>query len=134
LVERARALATHHPERVLYRQSDIDKVNRFRLYDERVIVPMHGFPDVARYYASASSGPWLSKIGVPTLILHAEDDPMAPIDTVRPWLHDASASVTSRVSRYGGHIGWLGGLDEASMVRGWATSSALAFFAARARN
>jgi predicted alpha/beta-fold hydrolase len=134
LVERARALATHHPERVRYRPSDLDKVKRFRQYDERVIVPMHGFPDVARYYASASSGCWLSKIEVPTLLLHAEDDPMVPIGTVRPWLLDASRAVTSRVSRYGGHIGWLGGLDEESMVRGWATASALSFFAARAPN
>jgi predicted alpha/beta-fold hydrolase len=134
LVERARALAAHHPERVLYRPSDLDKVNRFRLYDERVIVPMHGFPDVDRYYASASSGHWLSRIEVPTLVLHAEDDPMVPIDSVRPWLPQASEAVTSRVSRYGGHIGWLGGLDEASMVKGWATSSALSFFAARSPN
>jgi len=37
--------------------------------------------------------------------------------------------VRVRMSRYGGHIGWLAGFDESSWIKGWAMSEALAFFA-----
>lgn len=128
LLDRARAFAEHHPLRAHYRPADLARIRRFRSYDESVIVPMHGFGDVDEYYRAASSGPFLEKIKVPTLILHAEDDPMVPIDTVQTWLAGASPEVRVRLSRHGGHIGWLAGLDETSWVKGWATSEALAFF------
>ncbi len=132
LLDRARAFAEHHPERARYRASDLDRIKRFRRYDASIIVPMHGFSDVDRYYLEASSGRYLPKVRVPTILLHAEDDPMVPIDTVRPWLEDASRSVRVKVSRHGGHIGWLAGFDESSWIKGWATSEALAFFAEQA--
>lgn len=132
LVDRARAFVEHHPERARYRAADLDRIKRFRAYDSSIIVPMHGFSDVDRYYWEASSGQYLAKIRVPTILLHAEDDPMVPIDTVRPWLGEASKSVRAKTSRHGGHIGWLAGLDESSWIKGWATSEALAFFAEHA--
>jgi hypothetical protein len=133
LLDRARAFADHHPERAHYQPSDLDSIRRFRVYDERVIVPMHGFRDADRYYKEASAGPWLGRVAVPTLILHAEDDPMVPVETVRPWLGDASPAVTARLSTHGGHLGWLAGLDERSWTRPWATAAALEFFAAHVR-
>jgi predicted alpha/beta-fold hydrolase len=131
LVDRARIFADLHPERAHFQPSDLDDVRRFRTYDERIIVPMHLFRDVDRYYHEASSGPWLGRIEVPTLVLHSEDDPMVPIDSVRPWLQGASGAVESRLSAQGGHIGWLAGLDEESWTKGWATRSALGFFASK---
>lgn len=128
LVDRARAFAQLHPQRAHYRGADLDRIKRFRTYDGAIIVPMHGFTDVDRYYWEASSGPYLGKIRVPTLLVHAEDDPMVPIRTVRPWLADASSAVRVQLSRHGGHIGWLAGLDESSWIKGWATTEALAFF------
>jgi len=128
LLDRARAFALHHPRRAHWRPKDLDAIKRFRAFDERIIVPMHGLRDVDTYYAESSSGPWLGKVTVPTLVLHAEDDPMVPIDTVRPWLDGASRAVRVRTTKHGGHLGWLSGLDESSWVKGWATSEALAFF------
>lgn len=132
LLDRARAYVKLHPKRAHYRADDLDRIKRFRSFDGSIIVPMHGFDDVDRYYWESSSGPWLQKVSVPTLVLHAEDDPMVPIGTVRPWLDDASSHVRARLSRHGGHIGWLGGLDESSWIKGWATSEVLAFFAEHA--
>lgn len=132
LLDRARAFAEHHPARAHYRVESLARIKRFRSYDEAVIVPMHGFSGVDRYYAEASSGHYLANVHVPTLVIHAEDDPMVPIDTVRPWLDAASRSVRGRFSRHGGHIGWLAGLDESSWIKGWAMREALAFFAERA--
>jgi predicted alpha/beta-fold hydrolase len=132
LLDRARAFAERHPSRAHYRARALAGVRRFRDYDARVIVPMHGFADVDRYYEEASSGPYLSRIGAPTLVVHAEDDPMVPGDTLRPWLAGASSAVEVRLSRRGGHIGWLAGLDEASWINGWAMAQALSFFTERA--
>lgn len=132
LLDRARAFAEHHPRRAHYRARDLAKIRRFRRYDASIIVPMHGFRDVDSYYEEASAGPWLRHVRVPTLILHSEDDPMVRVDTVRPWLPEASKSVRAKFSQHGGHIGWLGGLDETSWIKGWATSEALAFFAEQA--
>jgi len=132
LLERARAFLLRHPARAHYRAADLDRIRRFREYDGRIIVPMHGFSDVDTYYRDASSGPWLERVAIPTLVLHAEDDPMVPVATVRPWLERASSHVRFATSRRGGHLGWLGGLSETSWIKSWATSEALGFFASHA--
>ncbi|MBX3192747.1 MAG: alpha/beta fold hydrolase [Labilithrix sp.] len=124
----AREFARQHPDRAHYRPEDVKRMSSFRHYDGTIIVPMHGFDDVDEYYAAASAGPWLPKIGVPSLVLHADDDPMVPGDTVRPWLEGASPAVTATLSRHGGHLGWVSGFDEASWINGWAMKHALAFF------
>jgi predicted alpha/beta-fold hydrolase len=129
LLDRARAFAHYHPKRAHYRAADLDGFKRFRRYDEHVMVPMHGFDDVDHYYWQASCGPYLGKIHVPTLLVHAEDDPMVPLDTVQPWLAKSTRAVRVRLSRHGGHIGWLAGLDESSWIKGWSTTEVLAFFA-----
>lgn len=129
LLDRARAFAELHPERAHYAAADLARIKRFRAFDRDVIGPMHGFRDVDAYYAAASAGPWLGKVHVPTLLLHAEDDPMVPGDTVRPWTTAASPRVRVEVTAHGGHLGWLGGLDEASWVTGWSARRALDFFA-----
>lgn len=129
LLERARVFAERHPTRAHYKVADLHGIKRFRAYDGSVIVPMHGFESVDRYYREVSSGPLLGSIAVPSMIIHAEDDPMVPITTVRPWLGAASATVRTALSQHGGHIGWVGGFDEASWIKGWAMTHALAFFA-----
>lgn len=129
LVANAREFARLHPGRVHYRARDLDRMRTFRVFDGRVIAPMHGFRDVDTYYEQASSGPWLGRIRVPTLLVHAEDDPMVPHDSVRPWLAETSSAVTVETTRHGGHIGWLAGLDEESWISGWANRRAMAFVA-----
>lgn len=132
LVDRARLFLDLHPQRAQFDAALLDTIKRFRQYDGRIIVPMHGFSDVDSYYWDASAGRWLDRITVPTLLLHSEDDPMVPIDTVRPWLAASSRKVRVKLSKHGGHIGWVGGFDETSWVKGWATSEVLAFFAEQA--
>lgn len=129
LLERARRFAEHHPHLTQYRVADLARIKRFRNFDESIIVPMHGFDDVDAYYREVSAGPHLPNVHVPTLILHAEDDPMVKIDTVRPWLGGASPNVCTKISRHGGHLGWLSGLDEESWTRTWPTARGLDFFA-----
>lgn len=128
LLERARLFATHHPDRAHFTLRSLERIKRFRSYDREIIVPMHGMSDVDEYYADASPGRLLAKVHVPTLVVHAEDDPMVPLDTVRPWLADASSAVTAELTAHGGHMGWLEGLDEASWVASGSVRRVRSFF------
>ncbi len=131
LANGAREFARQHPQRAHYRPSQVKRMSTFRHYDSTIIVPMHGFGDVDEYYAAASAGPWLARIHVPTLVVHADDDPMVPGKTVRPWLAKASKAVRAEISPHGGHLGWVSGFDEADWVTGWSMKRALAFLAER---
>ncbi|HSO38579.1 MAG TPA: alpha/beta fold hydrolase [Labilithrix sp.] len=131
LANGAREFARQHPGRAHYRPRDVKRMSSFRHYDSTVIVPMHSFGDVDEYYAAASPGPWLKSIRVPTLLLHADDDPMVPGFTVRPWLASASPAVEAAVTPHGGHLGWVSGFDEASWIDSWSTKRALSFVRAR---
>lgn len=125
----AKAFAAHHPERAHYRPEQVKRMSSFRHYDGNVICPMHGFDDVDVYYEAASAGPWLGRIATPTLLVHAEDDPMVPHFTVRPWLWRASSSVEVVTSPRGGHLGWVEGLAEDLWIDNYVMRTALPFLA-----
>ena len=66
------------------------------------------------------SGTVLPDVRVPTLVVHADDDPVVPGESVTPWLRDASPAVKVAWSARGGHVGWFGGLGEGAWVNTWA--------------
>ena len=47
--------------------------------DGRVIAPMFGFSCASEYYRSASSGPYLSRVRRPTLVVHCANDPIVAV-------------------------------------------------------
>jgi uncharacterized protein len=124
----ARGLLRYRPSAVHYSLMDLARSTSLQQFDARVTVPMHGFDSVAAYYASASAGPDLGRVAIPSLILHAEDDPMVPIETIRNHLRAASAAVEVRVTRHGGHLGFIADLQERSWTQTWAIRETLAFF------
>ena len=87
---------------------DPRSLGSLREFDERVTAPLHGFAGAEDYYARASCGPWLRSIAVPTLILHAIDDPfMTPAVIPRP--DELSRCVQLELSARGGHVGFVSG-------------------------
>ncbi len=89
-------------------ESEINNINDLWQFDEQVTAPLHGFDGAEDYYRRASAGPFLQHIATPTLIIHAEDDPMLSSRAV-PRPEQVSASVELRVSQNGGHVGFIGG-------------------------
>lgn len=130
LVTQARAFAALHPSRATFTERDLATARSFRDFDGRVMVPMHGFRDVVDYWERASAGPHLGRIGVPTLVMHAKDDPMVPFASVKPWMDRASSAVHFEPTLHGGHLGWVNRFEEAEWVRSWTVRRALDFFAA----
>ena len=128
LQQQGHAFATLHPERAHYTLRELARVRTVRQYDTLVIAPMHGWRSAEDYYAEASAGPWLSRIEVPTLVVHAEDDPMVPATLVKGLLATAAPAVEQSWSAHGGHVGWFAGLGERAWLNTWAIDRVLEFF------
>lgn len=82
------------------------RINSLREYDDAVTAPLHGFRDAADYYRRASAGRLLSEVELPTLILHASDDPFMPADLFER-LPAPADTVRLEISRHGGHAGFV---------------------------
>jgi predicted alpha/beta-fold hydrolase len=85
-----------------------DASRDFWEFDDAVTAPLHGFTDVHDYYTRSSSRQYLRNIDVPTLILHAEDDPFM-LPQVLPSRDELSPSIRLEVSARGGHVGFIHG-------------------------
>ncbi|OCQ18346.1 alpha/beta hydrolase [Pseudoalteromonas luteoviolacea] len=85
-------------------------INDLWQFDDQVTAPLHGFKGAEDYYAQASSQPYLSLIETPTLLIHAEDDPMLSKQAV-PVAAQISKHVQLAVSQRGGHVGFIAGAN-----------------------
>ena len=88
--------------------SGIGRAQSFREFDDCATAPLHGFSSAEDYYQRCSSRPFLHRIRVPTLILHAADDPFMSSEVV-PGEEDLSEAVTLELSDRGGHVGFVSG-------------------------
>jgi predicted alpha/beta-fold hydrolase len=86
----------------------IDALSTFEDFDEHVTAPLHGFRGALHYYAASSSRQYLDRVRVPTLIVHAEDDPFMHASTI-PDPAELSPSIELQRHRHGGHVGFVGG-------------------------
>jgi uncharacterized protein len=86
------------------------RIDTIEQWDERVIAPRHGFTGAEDYWAQTSACTVLGDIKAPTLFVAAEQDPMVQIDTLRPWLQNAS-TLRRVITRQGGHVGFPRNVD-----------------------
>jgi predicted alpha/beta-fold hydrolase len=76
--------------------------------DYHYTVPVHGFESVDEYYQYSSSRQYMRHIKVPTLVVHAKDDPFMTEDVI-PASIELSSSVTLELTETGGHVGFVSG-------------------------
>jgi predicted alpha/beta-fold hydrolase len=84
------------------------KARNFVELDDWFVAPRNGFADAWDYYDKAMSLPYLAEIRVPTLLVHARDDPLVP---VAPYLHfpwQDNRRLTPLLPKRGGHVGFHG--------------------------
>lgn len=103
-----------------------------RLYDEYIVAPNCGFAGADDYYARAAAARVIANIAVPTLILHALDDPFIRLlpETRRRIL--ANPSITLVETEHGGHCGFLAAAT-AEDDGYWAESTLVRFIQSAAR-
>jgi predicted alpha/beta-fold hydrolase len=78
-------------------------------FDNVFTAPLHGFRNTDDYWARASAKPHLHALRLPTLILHAHNDPFIPVRSL-PTAQQAGHHVTLWRSEQGGHVGFAEGL------------------------
>jgi uncharacterized protein len=106
LKRRMRKAATLYPER--YDASGLRSVRTLRQFDELYTAPYGGFRDASDYYARSSALPLISRIRVPTLIIHAQDDPFIPFASLGHPSVGANPSIILLAPEHGGHVGFVG--------------------------
>jgi predicted alpha/beta-fold hydrolase len=77
-----------------------------REFDDRFIAPRHGFDGAADYHAKCSGAAFIDRIDVPTLVIHALDDPWIPVSAYRTAAWGAALAVRLELTLSGGHVGF----------------------------
>lgn len=80
----------------------------FPAFDAHVTAPLHGYAGVHDYYRSASCRQYLHAIEVPTLIVHAVDDPFMTPACI-PHDSELGPGVRLELCGAGGHVGFVTG-------------------------
>ena len=95
-------------------------------FDNRYVAPHFGFADANDYYARSSSRPFIGRIRIPTLIIHAKDDPFIPFEPLRDPSIAANPYVLLLDTDRGGHVAFVS--VHAGEERFWAESRLVEFF------
>lgn len=78
--------------------------DRVEDFDDRHTAPRIGRASARDYYRSADALPLLANITTPTLLVHAQDDPIVPFAGLQH--ADFGAHVRTEFPRHGGHLGF----------------------------
>lgn len=91
----------------IYSMHGIGPVRSVREFDHKIVARYCGFRDADDYYYRAASARVLDRIDVPTLILHAMDDPFIRLlPETRAAIH-ANPRITFVETQHGGHCAYL---------------------------
>jgi predicted alpha/beta-fold hydrolase len=85
------------------------RARTFREFDDAYTAPMHGFRDADDYYARSSCARVLARIAVPTLVVHAQDDPFLPARAIPGEALATNPCIETWLPPTGGHIGFVAG-------------------------
>jgi uncharacterized protein len=111
----------------LYDLSRLPKIRTIRDFDEEFTSIANGFANAADYYYRASSLRVAANIRVPTLIIHARDDPFIPFDSLRDTVFSENPYILLIATDQGGHVAFISS-KRAAEDRFWAENRAIEFF------
>jgi predicted alpha/beta-fold hydrolase len=117
----------------LYDPTRVEGLRSLIEFDDRITAFYSGFSSAADYYHRAAAARVLSSIAVPTLILHALDDPFVRLtDESRAEIH-ANPHITLIETKHGGHCAFLSKAVPTQNDDGyWAETTLLNFLKAQA--
>ncbi len=88
--------------------ADLDELNTFYKFDDKITSPLNGFKNADDYYEKSSCRQYLATVSVPTLLIHATNDPfMTP--SIIPDKNELSPTTQLELSDKGGHVGFISG-------------------------
>jgi predicted alpha/beta-fold hydrolase len=104
----------------------LEQISTILEFDDRYTAPLHGFQDALDYYKKCSSINFLESIGIPTLIVNAQNDPFLselcyPVTECK-----CHRYIKFENPRHGGHVGFAQ-FNKNGLY--WSEERALSFFA-----
>ena len=86
----------------------IPKLRTILEFDERLVAPRNGFAGADDYYAKNHARQFLREIELPTLLIHACDDPWIPSEAYTHYSWSRNPWLQPLLARGGGHLGFHG--------------------------
>ena len=111
----------------LYDISNLRQVRTLREFDDRFTAPANGFNGAEDYYYRASSLRLADRIRIPTLIIHAEDDPFIPIAPLHDPAFADNPYILLIATRHGGHVAFVSEELNGDVDRFWAENRVIDF-------
>jgi uncharacterized protein len=110
----------------IYRQPRLRTLGSMRDFDNIVTARYCGFTDADDYYRRASASPLVPRIAVPTLVIHAQDDPFVRILPETRASLAANPQVRFIETEHGGHCAFVG--ENSGSDGRWAERRIVEFF------
>jgi len=111
----------------LYDLTELPRIRTIREFDDAFTAKAAGFAGVDDYYFRASSIRVIESIRVPTLIIHAEDDPFIPFGPLRHPVFAANPYILLVATNHGGHVAFISA-NSTDEDRFWAENRVVEFF------
>ncbi|MEE8348238.1 MAG: alpha/beta fold hydrolase [Acidobacteriota bacterium] len=109
-------------------QEALSRARTFRQFDELYTAPLSGFRDALDYYEKASALPHLKNIQLPTLLIHAQDDPLLPVEPFQSPEILSNPALEVVLTRRGGHVGFIEKSGQGDVDQFWAENRVIDFF------
>ena len=77
-------------------------------FDDRFVAPRNGYADAAAYYADNMARRFLAEIAIPTLVIHARNDPWIPSEVYTSYPWSENPKLRPLLAKGGGHVGFHG--------------------------
>jgi uncharacterized protein len=108
-------------------------IHSLREFDDRITSLYSGFANADDYYYRAAAARVLNRIAVPTLILHALDDPFIRLTAETRETINANPHITLVETKHGGHCAFLAQPNRSTGYDGyWAEHTLLRFLLSHA--
>jgi predicted alpha/beta-fold hydrolase len=105
LMRRFRRKAALYPG--IYSLGETGPIRTIREFDEKITARYSGFAHADDYYARSSSALVVPNIAIPTLVLHATDDPFIRLTPSTRAALQANPAIEFVETRHGGHCAFL---------------------------
>lgn len=105
--------------------SRLASIRTFHEFDALFTAPYHGFRSVDDYWERSSSKHFLSSIGIPTLLISAQDDPFLSPGCFPTEIARTRDNIFLEMPAYGGHVGFIHNL---ALRKTWLDRRILEFF------
>lgn len=109
-----------------YDARPLPQIHSMREFDSIYVAPAFGFKDVDDYYTRASALPHVAQIRIPTLIVHAQDDPFVPFASLSEASVTGNPQVLLLAPEHGGHVAFLSA-ESTEEDRFWAENRLIDF-------